>query len=67
MAWKRLKIAYMRKGWSMPKIKRALKQGKVRIRTIDVGRPGRHYIHVVYTKGGKLVATTFGKFKRVKG
>jgi hypothetical protein len=64
MAWKRLKVAYMRKGWSLRKLKRALNAKKVRVRTIDVGRPKRHYIHVFYTKGGRLVATTYGIFKR---
>jgi hypothetical protein len=65
MAWKRLKITYMRKGWNPAKIKKALKLKKIRVRTIDVGRPKRHYIHVFY-KGNKLIATTFGKFKRKK-
>jgi len=64
MAWQRLKVSYIRKGWSLEKLKRALEAGKVRVRTIDVGRPKRHYIHVFYTKGGKLVATTYGIFKR---
>lgn len=66
MAWKRLKVAYMRKGWNLKKLKKALQKGKVRVRTVDVGRPKRHYIHVFYTRGGKLVATTYGIFKRKK-
>ena len=64
MAWKRLRVTYLRKGWNLKKLKRALNIGKVRVRTIDVGIPKRHYIHVFYTKGGKLLATTYGKFKR---
>jgi len=66
MPWKRLKVTYMRKGWNLKKLKKALEEGKVRVRTIDVGRPKRHYIHVFYTKGGRLIATTFGKFVKKK-
>jgi hypothetical protein len=63
MAWKRLKVAYIRKGWTLRKLKNGVNKGTVRVRTIDVGRPKRHYIHVFY-KGNKLLATTFGIFKR---
>jgi hypothetical protein len=66
MAWQRLKVSYLRKGWSLKKLKKALEAGKVRVRTLDVGRPRHHYIHVFYTKAGKLVATTYGVFKRKK-
>jgi len=66
MAWQRLKVSYLRKGWSLKKLKKALEAGKIKVRTIDVGRPKHHYIHVFYTKGGKLVATTYGIFKRKK-
>jgi len=64
VGWQRLKISYLRKGWNLTRLKKALEVGRVRVRTIDVGRPKHHYIHVFYTKGGKLVASTFGKFKR---
>jgi len=66
MAWQRLKVSYLRKGWSLKKLEKALKAGKIRVRTLDVGRPGHHYVHVFYTKGGKLVASTYGIFKRKK-
>ena len=66
MAWQRLKVTYLRKGWSLKRLKKALEAGRIRVRTIDVGRPKRHYVHVFYTKGGKLVATTYGVFKRKK-
>jgi hypothetical protein len=66
MAWLKLKQSYLRKGYSIPKIMRGLKRGAIRVRTIDVGRRKHHYIHVYYTKAGKLVGTTFGKFKRKK-
>ena len=66
MPWKRLKVTYMRKGWNLKKLKKAIEEGKVRVRTIDVGRPKRHYIHVFYTKSGRLIATTFGKFVKKK-
>lgn len=66
MGWRRIKVSYMRKGWSLAKLKKALRKGKVRVRTIDVGRPKRHYIHVFYTGKGNLVASTYGKFKRKK-
>jgi hypothetical protein len=66
MAWKRIRVSYMRKGWNLKKLEKALKKGTVRVRTIDVGRPKHHYIHVYYTRGGKLVATTYGKFVRKK-
>lgn len=54
----------MRKGWNLSKLKRALNKGKIRVRTIDVGRKKHHYIHVFYKPSGKLVATTYGIFKR---
>jgi hypothetical protein len=66
MPWKRQKVSYMRKGWNLEKLKKAVKKGTVRVRTIDVGRPKHHYIHVFYTKTGKLVASTYGKFKKKK-
>jgi len=61
MGWKRLKVVYFRNGWNLKKLKKALSNGRVRVRTIDVGRPKHHYLHVFY-KGNKLIATTFGKF-----
>jgi hypothetical protein len=66
MAWQRIKITYLRKGWTPKKIKEGIKKGLIKVRTKDVGRPKRHYIHMFYTKGGRLVAVTFGKFKRKK-
>ena len=64
MTWQRIKITYLRKGWNLSKLKKAIEKGKIKVRTLDVGRPKRHYVHLFYTKGGRLVATTFGKFKR---
>jgi hypothetical protein len=66
MAWVREKVSYMRKGWSLGKLKNAVKRKTVEVKTLDVGRPKHHYIHVFYTKTGKLVASTYGKFKKKK-
>jgi hypothetical protein len=66
MAWKRLKVSYLRKGWNLSKLKKALDAKKIRVRTLDVGRKKHHYIHVFYTPAGRLVATTYGIFKRKK-
>jgi len=66
VAWQRLKVSYLRKGWSLSRLKKALEAGRIRVRTIDVGRPGHHYIHVFYTPAGRLVVTTYGIFKRKK-
>jgi hypothetical protein len=67
MVWERSKVSYMRKGWSLKELEKALKAGKIRVRTKDVGRPKHHYIHLFYTPSGKLVATTFGKFVKKGG
>jgi len=64
MAWERLKVSYLRKGWNLSKLKKEIEMGKIKVRTLDVGRPKRHYVHLFYTKGGKLVASTYGVFKR---
>jgi hypothetical protein len=62
VAWQRLKVSYLRKGWSLSRLKKALEAGRIKVRTKDVGRPKHHYIHLFYLPSGKLVATTFGKF-----
>jgi len=64
VAWQRLKVTYLRKGWNLSKLKKALDAKEIRVRTIDVGRKKHHYIHVFYNPSGKLIATTYGIFKR---
>ena len=67
---KKGKVTWIRKGFTKKKIDRMVKEGKARVRRIDVGRPFYHYINLYYRgskKNGQLLATTYHMGKTISG